>query len=186
VVVVLRSAGDLTPGWQRAKRQVAMEYADRARPAVLWFRRGYRLQQAGQVEDAIRSYRHSLTLYPTAEAHTYLGWAISFGGRYDDAIAECKAAIAIDPDYGNPYNDIGVYLIHLGREDDAIPWLHKAMTAPRYEARCYPHFNLGGILERRGLLRAALTEYRRALEIEPGYTFAREAAARVSERLGEP
>jgi len=162
-----------------------MDYADRARPAVFWFRRGSQLQRSGDLEGAVCAYRRSLALYPTAEAHTYLGWAFSHSGRYADAIRECKAAIGIDPDYGNPYNDVGVYLIHLGREDEAIPWLNKAMTAPRYEARCYPHFNLGGILERRGRLRDALAEYRRALELEPGYAFAREAAARVQALLGE-
>ena len=39
------------------------------------------------------------------------------------------------PDVGNPYNDIGSYLIKLGRLDDAIPWLRRAMTARRYEPR---------------------------------------------------
>ena len=33
----------------------------------------------------------------------------------EEAIAECEKAIALDPDYGNPCNDIGVYLIELGR-----------------------------------------------------------------------
>ena len=28
---------------------------------------------------------------------------------------ECRTAIAVDPDFGNPYNDIGSYLITLGR-----------------------------------------------------------------------
>ena len=162
-----------------------MEYADRAGPAVAWFRKGYQFQRAGDIQGAIVAYQRSLALYPTAEAHTYLGWALSHAERYADAIRACEAAIAIDPDYGNPYNDIGVYLIHLGRDAEAIPWLRKAMTAPRYEARCYPHFNLGGILERRGQLREALAEYRRALELEPGYTFARDAEMRVSRQLGD-
>ena len=34
---------------------------------------------------------------------------------------ECKRAIEIDPDFGNPYNDIGVYLIDLNRFEEAIP-----------------------------------------------------------------
>ena len=38
-----------------------------------------------------------LELYPTAEAHTLLGWTYHFQGRLDDAIAECKRAIEIDP-----------------------------------------------------------------------------------------
>ena len=52
----------------------------------------------------------------------------SFQGRPDDAIAECKIAIAVDPDFGNPYNDIGAYLIELGREEEAVTWLERAKT----------------------------------------------------------
>src|SRR5688500_19484746 len=44
--------------------------------------------------------------YPTAEAHTFLGWVYSFQKRYDEAIAECLEAIRVDETLGNPYNDI--------------------------------------------------------------------------------
>jgi hypothetical protein len=53
-------------------------------------------------------------------------------------------AIKVDPEFGNPYNDIGAYLIEQEKWDEAIPWFQKAMAAPRYEARCYPHFNWDG------------------------------------------
>jgi hypothetical protein len=35
-------------------------------------------------------------------------------GLTDDAITECHHAIEVDPDFGNPYNDIGAYLIEQG------------------------------------------------------------------------
>ena len=47
------------------------------------------------------------------------------------------------PDFGNPYNDIGAYMIELGQFDEAIPWLQQAIEAPRYEPRHFPHYNLG-------------------------------------------
>ena len=53
----------------------------------------------------------SLELHPTAEAHTFLGWTYHFQGKLDEAIAQCRTAIDIDPEFGNPYNDIGAYLI---------------------------------------------------------------------------
>lgn len=46
--------------------------------------------------------------------------------RLDEALAECKRAIACDPDFGSPYNDIGGYLMEMGRDDEAIPWLEQA------------------------------------------------------------
>ena len=114
-------------------------------------------------------YQASLAELPTAEAHTFLGWVYSFDQRYDEAIAECKRAIAVDPTFGNPYNDIGCYLIELGRDDDAIPWLKRAMDAPRYEARQFPHVNLARIYEKKGQVLDAVAEYGRALEKTPGY-----------------
>src|SRR3989304_554187 len=90
--------------------------ADPARleQAEFYFKEGYRFQMNGDLEGAIAAYTRSIEMYPTAEAHTFLGWAYSFQGRIDEAIKECETAIHIDPDFGNPYNDIGVYLIENG------------------------------------------------------------------------
>ena len=149
--------------------------ADPARleQAEFFFKEGYRLQMGGDLEGAIAAYKRSIEMYPTAEAHTFLGWAYSFQGRVDEAIRECEIAIQVDPDFGNPYNDIGVYLIEKGEYDEAIPWLQKAMAARRYEPRHYPHLNMGRVLVRKGRLQEAVQELKRALAIEPNYTPAR-------------
>ena len=70
-------------------------------------------------------------------------------GRLDDAIEECHKAIAQDPDFGNPYNDIGAYLIEKGELDEAIVWFQKALQARRYESPAFPHLNLGRVYEAR-------------------------------------
>ncbi|MCX7930467.1 MAG: tetratricopeptide repeat protein, partial [Chlorobi bacterium] len=99
----------------------------------------YRLHRDGRLEDAIELYRESIRVHPTPEAHTFLGWAYSFMGKYTDAIAECLHAIGLDPGYGNPYNDIGVYLMELRHFDEAEDWFEKAISAPRYATRHYAH-----------------------------------------------
>ena len=124
--------------------------SERAYQAQLYFNLGYRQQMEQRLELAIDFYRKSIAVLATAEAHTYLGWAYSFAGRLDDAIEECLLAIAVDPDFGNPYNDIGSYMMAKGDLDGAIPWLQKALLAPRYESYCFPHFNLGRVYEERG------------------------------------
>jgi tetratricopeptide (TPR) repeat protein len=136
---------------------------------------GYRAQMEGELDRAVELYKDSLDLHPTAEAHTYLGWTYHYQGKAEDAIAECKRAIALDPDFGNPYNDIGAYMIALGRYDEAIPWLERAVTAPRYEPRHYPHFNLGRAYFAKGMITRARECFQHALEIEPDYTLARDA-----------
>jgi Tfp pilus assembly protein PilF len=139
------------------------------------FEKAYRAQMKGELDRAVELYKDSLEVHPTAEAHTYLGWTYHDLGKADDAIAECKRAIALDPDFGNPYNDIGAYLIALGRYDEAIGWLQLAVKAPRYGPRHYPHFNLGRAYFAKDMLRSAKESFQKALDIEPGYDLARQA-----------
>ena len=154
-------------------KQLAMEY----------FQQAYEHQMKGELQQAVEFYKKSIEVYPTAEAHTFLGWTYSFMGRIDEAIEECHRAIAVDPDFGNPYNDIGAYFIQKGQFDEAIPWLQKAMTASRYEARAYPHMNLGRIWERKGKVFEAMREYKKALEEAPNYTEAYRALKRLESML---
>jgi tetratricopeptide (TPR) repeat protein len=160
-----------------------MDHKQSLEKAVRLFHEAYRLQMEGRLDDAVRLYRESILSHPTAEAHTFLGWTYSFQGRYEEAIAECHKAIAVDPDFGNPYNDIGAYLIGLDRLDEAIPWLERAVRARRYEAYHYPHFNLGRIYLTKGMLKKALEEFEQALAIEPNYTLARQAIEAVEHQL---
>jgi tetratricopeptide (TPR) repeat protein len=134
--------------------------------------RAYRKHMRGELIEAIWLYRRSIELFPTAEAHTFLGWAYSFQNRFQDAIEDCERAILTDPDFGNPYNDIGSYLIALERLDEAIPWLEKATIAKRYEPRHFPWANLGRVYEVLGDSDKALESYLKAHEIEPGYEYA--------------
>ena len=137
--------------------------------ARLQWEAGYVLHQLGEYERAIDAYRASIADHPTAEAHTFLGWSLSHLGRLDEAIAQCKIAIRIDPDFGNPYNDIGVYLLDLGRPEEAIPWLEKAIASKRYCCYQFPHGNLGRILLQQGKIEAARQAFERALEYDPHY-----------------
>ncbi len=156
---------------------------ERLRRARRLFAEAYQLQMSGRLEDAIARYRESLAAYPTAEAHTFLGWTYSFQDRLDDAIAECEKAIAIDPEFGNPYNDIGSYLFKQGKLDEAIPWLERAINARRYQPRHFPHCNLGRIFWAKGLLNRAIAEFERALELDPESRFARGALDAVRQQL---
>ena len=118
---------------------------DRAKEARFLFMEAYRAQMEKRFETAVDLYKRSIEAHPTAEAHTFLGWTYSHLDRLEDAIEECRRAIAVDPAYGNPYNDIGSYLMKLGRPQEAIEWLEKAKEAPRYEPRHFPYLNLGRI-----------------------------------------
>src|SRR5215213_10257013 len=129
--------------------------------AIELFRRAFEAQQVEDYAEAIELYQRSIATYPTAEAHTFLGWVYSFQGRYDEAIDECLRAISVDPTLGNPYNDIGSYLI----------------------ARGDPHLNLGRVYEKRGRLLDAARHYGLALREEPDFAQAATALRRLQTRL---
>lgn len=159
-----------------------MPFADRD-SAVDCFQRAYEAQMSGDLDTASDLYRESIRLFPTAEAHTFLGWTYSFQGRLDDAIEECKRAIAVDPTFGNPYNDIGAYLLEMGRVDEAIPWLEKATEATRYEAPHFPRFNLGRAYVAKEMFSRALQEFEGAMALRPDYEAAARAVSAIKRRL---
>jgi tetratricopeptide (TPR) repeat protein len=135
----------------------------------------YQAQMEGDYDRAVELYRSSLELHPTAEGHTFLGWTYHFQGKLLDAISECKRAIELDPDFGNPYNDIGAYMIELAQFDEAIPWLQQAVEARRYEPRHFPHYNLGRAYLGKEMYGQAMRCFQEALNLEPRYSLARQA-----------
>ena len=149
-----------------------MSEDDPRQTAADYFQKAYELQMQGEYQQAIELYTRSIETFATAEAYTFRGWTYSFLGAYDRAIAECLQAIQVDPEFGNPYNDIGAYLIEQEKWDEAIPWFQKAMLASRYEARCYPHFNLGRVYEHQRNWQKAKQCYAVAYSLDKRYVTA--------------
>lgn len=135
--------------------------------AKILFEQGYRQQMRGNLTEAIDLYKRSLSMNETAETHTFLGWTYSMSNRYQEAIEACKKAIEIDPEYGNPYNDIGSYLIQLDEIDEALEWLNKATASTRYDNPQFPYINMARAYEKQGRYQSALDAYNKALEISP-------------------
>ena len=160
-----------------------MDPIERKKISVEFFKKAYEAHMGGEPDQAISLYRKSIELFPTPEALTFLGWAVSFSGRFKEAIDFCKKAIDLDPDFGNPYNDIGAYLIEMGALDEAVPYLERATKASRYDSPCFPHYNLGRIWESKGMLKKSMQSYQRALEENPEYGLATEALSRLKNRL---
>src|ERR1700687_1969387 len=143
-------------------------YEDDASPAAKYeakqlFHEAYQAQLAENLEETIELYKRSIATYPTAEAHTFLGWVYGFQSRYDEAIAECLEAIRVDETLGNPYNDIGSYLLAKGDAYGCVRWFKRALLAPRYESYAFPHFNLGRVYEMRQRPLEAVKHYGLAL-----------------------
>jgi len=180
LVALLTGIGDMPFGGEEFLTE---QQAAAKQEALKFFKSAYEAQMRGELDEAAELYKQSLEAYPTAEAHTFLGWTYSFMGLLDEAIAECLLAINVDPDFGNPYNDIGAYLIEKGDTNGAIDWLARAQKAARYESYFYPHFNLGRVYEAKGRLFDALREYKTAIDLNPGYTLAIRAFRKLQSKL---
>ena len=152
---------------------------DRLQMAQELFQKAYRMQMDGELDLAVSLYKKSIALHPTAEAYTFLGWTYHFQGKLEDAIEECKKAIETDPTFGNPYNDIGAYLIELGKPEDAVPWLEQAIGSKRYEAYHYPWYNLGRVYVSLEIYSKARECFHKSAEVSPGYQPALDAIEKL-------
>src|SRR3974390_3265800 len=110
---------------------------ERVRQAAELFQSANRRQSMGRTQEAVEMFQRSIETRPTAEAHTCLGRAYRLQGRLGEAIEECKAAIEIDPEFANSYNDLGAYLVDHDEFAESIPALERALECERYAT---PHF----------------------------------------------
>jgi tetratricopeptide (TPR) repeat protein len=159
--------------------EIQQRNKDRKRESQDLFQQAYNTQMKGDLNGAIALYTRSIDAYPTAEGYTFRGWTYHFQKMFTPAIIDDKKAIALDPDFGNPYNDIGVYLVDLGRFDEAIPWLQKAMQSKRYSERQFPWFNMAQIYFARQDYAKARELLLKSLEIKPDYDAAKKLLARI-------
>jgi len=135
--------------------------------AIALIGEGRARQRSGDLDQAIELYNKALDVYPSAEAYAHRAWASAQAGRFADAIADCHAAIDTDPSLGNPYNDLGSYLVKLGRSDEAMEWFERAKLAARYETPHFPYMNLARLYALRGQLHRAIEEIEGALQVRP-------------------
>ena len=153
-----------------------------ARAAHRLWKEAAGLHLEGRYEDAVSLYRRALARHPTARIHNYLAWSLSELDRYREAADHARKAIALDPSYPNAYNDLGAYLIELGRPRDAEPWLRRAMAMEGYCCPHFAHFQMGRALLLEGRVNAASKELRRALAIHPRYRPAVELLREIRRR----
>ncbi len=118
-------------------------------------------------ENALLCFKQASQLHETAEAITLIGWAYSYLNDIEKAKSYCRKAIKIDPDYGNPYNDLGSYLYSQERFKEAIKWFELAKHTKYYTNREFPYINLGKVYLSQNKFTKALREFKKALELVP-------------------
>jgi tetratricopeptide (TPR) repeat protein len=126
--------------------------------------------------DAERHLLHrSVLLYNIGQVYNAMG-------KYQEAIEQYTAAIALDPNYSEYYNDRGSVHLHSGNLDQAEKDYLKAieLSPPYFEV----FTNLGQCYRLMGQMDMAIQSYSRALDLEPRQILALLGRAKAYEELG--
>lgn len=164
------SAGDEeseeVSGDEREASVVSLEdrRLERAREAL---QRGHEHVRSGNLRAALRAFEEAARMEETADALTYQAWMHSLLGDLEKAERLCLRAIRLDPDFGNPYNDIGTICVQRRDVQSAIEWFQRAKRARRYEPRHFPFVNLARLYMTLGMPHEALRELEGALSLSP-------------------
>jgi Flp pilus assembly protein TadD len=115
--------------------------------------------QAGKFGEAESHYRQALPARPTAETHNGLGYVLARQGRTDEAVAEFRKAIDVDPKFTPAYNNLAEALVVQGKLDEAASCYRRSL-AEKPSAGVYNA--LGVVLRRLGKMDEAANQFAKA------------------------
>jgi TolB-like protein len=128
---------------------------------------------------SMREYQRAIELKPnSATAHQWFSndSLVSYG-RFDEAIAEGRRAVELDPLSVVINADLGLTFYLSRRYDDAIGQLRKTLAID--PTSFYAHYSLGIALQLKGDLSAAISEYEKAKQLsDDSYVIALLGAAK--------
>ena len=104
---------------------------------------------------------------PVAEFHNNIAAAFRALGQTEAALAHCRRAVALKPDYLDAHNNLGATLLELGRLDDALAAAEQARALKPDNPTT--RYLLGNIFRQRKQPALAIENYRRALAARPDY-----------------
>jgi tetratricopeptide (TPR) repeat protein len=137
-----------------------------------WIRKSTVYIKEQKFTAAIQAADVAVQLDPTNYVtHVALGAALTYGGRYEDAIKSYLEAIELSPEEGSSYSAMADALDQLGRLDEAVAALRKAVELAPESAPIRNH--LGQIFARQGFHGMAEKEYRESIRLDPLYVLAR-------------
>jgi tetratricopeptide (TPR) repeat protein len=118
---------------------------------------------------AVEFLTKALNYKETAQVLSLLGWLYSLLNKDELAKEFCRNAIKLDPEFGPPYNDLGLIMMEEGDLKGSLKLFSLAKTAPKYQNREFPYINSGRIYMFLKKYEMALEELRMALTLVPSH-----------------
>jgi len=135
-------------------------------------------------DPAIACFQRANQIIPrNSKWHYYLGLALLEKRDLAGALAELREVVASDPKYFAAHVRIGDILFEKDPEHAVEAFRAAATVKP---TASYSHFQIGNCLIRLGKDADAVTELRRAVELQPNYGAARSLLAKTLTKLGRP
>lgn len=111
--------------------------------------------------------RESLSRYPTAEAHYWLGVSLARLGKLDEAATQYRLALQLQPDHALAHCSLANRLAAQANVDAAVAHYQAALRSePDYPEA---HNNLGNLLSQKSLFAQAAYHYTAALRAGSNY-----------------
>ncbi|MCB9723614.1 MAG: tetratricopeptide repeat protein [Spirochaetaceae bacterium] len=124
------------------------------------------LSWAGKTEDAARAATQALeALGDDAESYFVLAEWASRRGDPEQAVAYLRRSVGIDPRWAKARNNLGVELMRLGLEEDALEAYDEALRLDPEHASA--RFNRGNCLRALGRYADAARDFERTLAVDP-------------------
>jgi len=131
-----------------------------------WFNKGIGAVQAGEYEEAIRSFKETLALRPDHEpSYTYIGLVYTMKAMWDEAIEAYRKAIEINPRNSQTHYDLGFSLYKKEMSDEAVEEFKTAIALNAGFVSAYQA--LGAVYAQEKMVEKAVPLFKKALELSP-------------------
>lgn len=137
------------------------------------------------ITGAVREYERALELKPNdaGTRHWYGNDTLAALGRFEEAIAEGRRAVELDPLSPIINTDLATTFLYARRYDEAAAQLRKTLEIdPTF---FFAHFNLGIALQVKGGLSGAIAEYEKATELSSNNLLVLTACAAAKAQAGD-
>jgi tetratricopeptide (TPR) repeat protein len=162
------SVTDFVPEKGRPYLAKAMQLSDRLTPKDRLFVTAWYAIAQQDFAGAIRTLQQIVDQFPLeTEAYTRLARLLYGEERPQESIAVVRRGLAVDPDFGDLYNVLGICYLGLGRYEEAIRAHQRYVELAHTEPNA--HDSLGMSFQQSGKYSNAAAEYNSALFLDPEF-----------------